>query len=84
VNISEILPYPEADAAPGDARRRLWDDDGLHFSPEGSRTLGRSLAPLIAPLLRGSFEHAAKPRHDPDEHDSGEEADKVDDLDSLV
>merc|ERR1719401_1303840 len=29
-----------------------WETDGLHFSPQGSKTLGEALAVRLAPILR--------------------------------
>lgn len=42
IDPSELVP-PTATGA--------WDPDRLHFSPEGSKLLGRCLAPLVLPLL---------------------------------
>lgn len=36
---------------PFDPDNGLWEDDGLHFSPAGSKELGRRLGALLAPLL---------------------------------
>lgn len=43
VNTSDLVPFDI---------EKLWEDDGLHFSPEGSERLGAGLAPLVVPLLR--------------------------------
>lgn len=43
VDMSELMPF--------DFKSGLWDPDNLHFSQEGSRSLGVKLAPLIRPLL---------------------------------
>jgi len=42
VDPSELVPPAAAGA---------WDPDRLHFSPAGSKLLGRRLAPLVLPLL---------------------------------
>lgn len=43
VDTEGLVPYVEGSD--------LWEQDGLHLSPLGSRKLGEGLAPLLAPLL---------------------------------
>lgn len=51
VDVAALVPYSEPSP--------LWEVDGLHLSPEGSKRLGEGLAPLIAPLLSESAAAAA-------------------------
>lgn len=51
-DVAKVLPFPEPGTAEEDARWKLWEADELHFSPEGSQSLGRSLAPMVSSLLR--------------------------------
>lgn len=43
VDTAEIVPFAEPS--------EFWEEDGLHFSPEGSNKLGKSLALHLAPFL---------------------------------
>lgn len=43
VDVSKFVPFSETNG--------WWDPDGLHLSPEGSKRLGESLAPVIDQLM---------------------------------
>lgn len=43
VDVASIVPHT--------GRSPLWEGDGLHFSPAGSRRLGEGLAGIVGPLL---------------------------------
>jgi len=47
VDPANLVPLGVADGEDG-----LWDWDGLHLAPRGSRLLGRELAGIVAPLLQ--------------------------------
>eukprot|EP00931_Biecheleriopsis_adriatica_P122632 TRINITY_DN97633_c0_g1_i1.p1 TRINITY_DN97633_c0_g1~~TRINITY_DN97633_c0_g1_i1.p1 ORF type:complete len:451 (-),score=54.86 TRINITY_DN97633_c0_g1_i1:56-1408(-) len=50
VDTAELLPYSEAAVEEG-----LWEEDGIHFSTEGSRHFGNALAETLRPLLNSSL-----------------------------
>ena len=43
-----FVPFPIQEF---DRNSGLWSPDGLHFSPEGYKTIGESLAPILANIL---------------------------------
>jgi len=60
---AQTCPFVAAFADPSElvppAAAGAWDPDRLHFSPAGSKLLGRRLAPLLLPHLSGRVATAA-------------------------
>eukprot|EP00747_Dinoflagellata_sp_TGD_P179926 gnl/TRDRNA2_/TRDRNA2_31542_c0_seq2.p1 gnl/TRDRNA2_/TRDRNA2_31542_c0~~gnl/TRDRNA2_/TRDRNA2_31542_c0_seq2.p1 ORF type:complete len:842 (+),score=143.30 gnl/TRDRNA2_/TRDRNA2_31542_c0_seq2:51-2576(+) len=54
VNTREYVPFDNAN-------KHLWDKDGLHFTPEGSKRLAQCLAPRLLPLLRTTPNMSGRP-----------------------
>lgn len=46
IDTEQLIAYDGSSMAKG-----LWESDGLHFSPAGSKQFGENLAPLLCPLL---------------------------------